>query len=356
MVRSTGAPPIAGDIESLRRPADERRAVPDRRRALASWWSGRLHAFIADHVHDVELFIVRDQRAALEASPHVLLIDDVDAVVDTDVRGRRPRATTFAWSACTTADGGVGRARLAALGLTHLLEEAMPPEDVVFLLDRLRPTGSVDRGDSSAAMARRRRMPSGAQWLRSADHPDPAHESSLSVWRQHLAGAGRSDLAHRRSTRRLRASPAGSGSACTRTCSRRRPDPRRTAGGARSLARRRAAAAAVRRDRRHADARGTGIASLPQRCRGRCSTRCRDGWERVVVTTSPLIEDLQRWGDRFGISRRVLAIADVSRRVRASPRLAAFCAISTGSPMPHVLASDVGDGPEQGPEVEAGHR
>ena len=29
------------------------------------------------------------------------------------------------------------------------------------------------------------------------------------------------------------------------------------------------------------------------------------------MTTSPLIEDLQRWGDRFGVSRRVLAIADV---------------------------------------------
>ena len=36
-------------------------------------------------------------------------------------------------------DGGVGQSRLAELGLTHLLEEAMPPDDVVFLLDRLRP-------------------------------------------------------------------------------------------------------------------------------------------------------------------------------------------------------------------------
>jgi hypothetical protein len=39
---------------------------------------------------------------------------------------------------------------------------------------------------------------------------------------------------------------------------------------------------------------------------------CREGWERVVVTTSPLIEDLQRWGDRFGISRRTLADADAA--------------------------------------------
>jgi hypothetical protein len=38
---------------------------------------------------------------------------------------------------------------------------------------------------------------------------------------------------------------------------------------------------------------------------------CRDGFDRTVVTTSPLIEDLQRWGDRFGVSRRVLADADI---------------------------------------------
>ena len=36
-------------------------------------------------------------------------------------------------------DGGVSRDRLAGLGLTHLVEEAMPPEDVMFLLERLRP-------------------------------------------------------------------------------------------------------------------------------------------------------------------------------------------------------------------------
>ena len=28
------------------------------------------------------------------------------------------------------------------------------------------------------------------------------------------------------------------------------------------------------------------------------------------MTTSPMIEDLQRWGDRFGVSRRVLTNAD----------------------------------------------
>src|SRR5262249_1055610 len=39
-------------------------------------WSVRLHAFVADHVTDIEVVVVRDRRAALETSPHVLVIDD----------------------------------------------------------------------------------------------------------------------------------------------------------------------------------------------------------------------------------------------------------------------------------------
>jgi hypothetical protein len=38
---------------------------------------------------------------------------------------------------------------------------------------------------------------------------------------------------------------------------------------------------------------------------------CAAGWERVVVATGPLIEDLHRWGDRFAASRRALATAHV---------------------------------------------
>jgi hypothetical protein len=79
---------------------------------------------------------------------------------------------------------------------------------------------------------------------------------------------------------------------------------------------------------------------------------CRTGWERVVVTTSPLIEDLQRWGDRFGVSRRALATADVVVGA-ASPRHGASSAISTGCrrESPHCRG---GDGAQQGAVVEAG--
>lgn len=48
----------------------------------------------------------------------------------------------------------------------------------------------------------------------------------------------------------------------------------------------------------------------------------RDEWTSVVVTTSPLIEDLRRWGDRFAVSRTLLSSPGVRvvGVVEASPR------------------------------------
>jgi hypothetical protein len=37
---------------------------------------------------------------------------------------------------------------------------------------------------------------------------------------------------------------------------------------------------------------------------------CSGTWDRVVVATGPIIEDMQRWADRFGASRHALASAD----------------------------------------------
>ena len=48
---------------------------------------------------------------------------------------------------------------------------------------------------------------------------------------------------------------------------------------------------------------------------------CARRWEAVVATTSPLVEDLRRWGDRFGVSRAILANASSVLGVcEASPR------------------------------------
>ena len=95
-------------------------------------WSGRLHAFIADHVPGVELVMVRDQHAAIESAPHVLLIDDSTPWLTPSFVDRADGLGIRLVGVYDRFDG-VGQGRLAELGLTHLLEEAMPPDDVVFL-------------------------------------------------------------------------------------------------------------------------------------------------------------------------------------------------------------------------------
>ena len=77
-------------------------------------WSGRLHAFIADHVPDVELIMVRDQQAALEAGAaraadrrHHAVADASRSWTQAEHRGIRLVGVY------DRADGGVGRDRLA---------------------------------------------------------------------------------------------------------------------------------------------------------------------------------------------------------------------------------------------------
>jgi hypothetical protein len=272
-------------------------------------WSGRLHGFVADHVQNIELIVVRDQRAAMEAGAHVLLIDASTPWLTPAFIGDAERADVRVVGVYDRTDGGVGRARLAGLGLTHLIEEAMPSEDVVFLLDRLRPVG----GNES-----RLRPP-----------PDVAN-----------APAGRGDVV-------AVGGPSGSGArelavGLARAwsddgCSVLLVDVNETTPG---IARRLGLGlyphllTAIERVR--ADGlNGIEAALADQVTRlpfdvivGLATPRdwdrlvandidmlldtCRDGWDRVVVTTSPLIEDLQRWGDRFGLSRRALVDADAA--------------------------------------------
>jgi hypothetical protein len=50
--------------------------------------------------------------------------------------------------------------------------------------------------------------------------------------------------------------------------------------------------------------------------------RCRNRWPSTIAVTSPIIEDLHRWVDRYGVSRHVLGtVADTVIGVcEASPR------------------------------------
>ena len=205
--------------------------------------------------------------------------------------------------------GGAGRARLAALGLTHLIEETMPADDIVFLLDRLRPLGEVLHGKRSA---------DGDQLL-------PGGERGGIIASGGPSGSGAREIAI-----------ALAVEWATRGWSTLLVDANETTPG---MARRLGLGVyphlltAVDRVRANGTA-GVG-AALADRVAGlsfdvivglptprdwdrlvgndveALLEACRDRWERIVVTTSPLIEDLQRWGDRFGNSRRVLSIADV---------------------------------------------
>lgn len=272
-------------------------------------WSRRLHAFIADHVHDVELIVVRDQRAAIEAATHVLLIDDATPWLNSRFVEEAERADIRLVGVYDRADGGAGRARLAALGLTHLIEETMPADDIVFLLDRLRPLGEVLHGKRSA---------DGDQLL-------PGGERGGIIASGGPSGSGAREIAI-----------ALAVEWATRGWSTLLVDANETTPG---MARRLGLGVyphlltAVDRVRANGTA-GVG-AALADRVAGlsfdvivglptprdwdrlvgndveALLEACRDRWERIVVTTSPLIEDLQRWGDRFGNSRRVLSIADV---------------------------------------------
>jgi CO dehydrogenase nickel-insertion accessory protein CooC1 len=270
-------------------------------------WSTRLHAFVADHVPDVELIVVRDRRASLDALAHVLVLDGTTPwltpafVVDAEQVGLRLVGVY------DRGDGGASRDRLAALGLAHLLEEAMPPEDVVFLLDRLRPTADMDRrsptrveyaypevegavvavGGPSGSGAREFAVGLAAHWAE-ADHATllvDANETTPGVARRlglglypHLLTAidgCRSD------------GLAGIEAALADQVT---PLPFDVIVGL-----------ATPRD----------WDRLVPHDLGRLLATCAAAWERVVVATGPLIEDLQRWGDRFAMSRRVLAAADV---------------------------------------------
>lgn len=273
-------------------------------------WSGKLHAFIADHVPGVELVMVRDQQAAIEALPHVLLIDDSTPWLTPSFVDRADGLGIRLVGIYDRGDGGVGQERLAELGLTHLLEEAMPPDDVVFLLDRLRPAA----GGEHPTLGRR----------------DEA-QGSISEPGAIIAVGGPSGSGAREVAVGLAGELADRG---WRTLL---VDANETTPG---IARRLGLSifphllTAV--DRYGAEGLAGIDAALADRVGGRPhdvitglpTTRdwdrlvpnevealldtCRDGWDRIVVTTSPMIEDLQRWGDRFGVSRRVLAIADTA--------------------------------------------
>lgn len=270
-------------------------------------WSGPLHAFVADHVPDVELVVVRDRRAALGAGAHLLVLDSTTPWLTASFVAEADAADIRLVGVYDRHDGGMSRDRLAGLGLTHLLEEAMPPEDVMFLLERLRPTvrdgprgervaptasplvdgAVVSVGGPSGSGARELAIGLAAQWADAGLSTllVDANETTPGVARR--LGTG---LYPHLLTAVERCAADGAEGVRSALADRVRPMPFDVIVGL-----------ATPRDwDRLVPSDVTELLSV-----------CRRQWERVVVTTSPLIEDLTRWGDRFGVSRRVLTNADI---------------------------------------------
>jgi CO dehydrogenase nickel-insertion accessory protein CooC1 len=273
----------------------------------ARGWSGPLHAFVADHVPGAELVVVRDRRAALASGAHVLVLDATTPWLTPGFVLEAEAADIRLVGVYDRADDGTSRDRLAALGLTYLLEEAMPPEDVVFLIERLRPAAM--NGDQPAALRSVEPVAvDGAIVAVGGASGSGAREVAIGL-ATHWAERGATTLlvdANETTpgvARRLglglyphllkateMCSSSGLGGVRGALADRVGPRPFDVIVGL-----------ATPRDwDRLTPADVTELLSL-----------CRHGWERVVVTTSPLVEDLARWGDRFGTSRRILANADV---------------------------------------------
>lgn len=280
-------------------------------------WSEPLHAFVADHVPGVDLVVVRDRRAALGSGAHVLVLDSTTPWLTSPFVREAEAVGIRLVGVYDRADGGTSRDRLAALGLTYLLEEAMPPEDVVFLVERLRP--------SAGNGGRPRPLPA----------VDSAPVDGAVVPVGGPSGSGARELAVGLATH------WGEAGFTTLLVDANETTPgiaRRLGLGLYPHLFKAVEAAAVDGLDGVRAALADRVGPLPfDVIAGLATPRdwdritpsdvsellgvCRRGWDRVVVTTSPLIEDLTRWGDRFGISRRVLSNADmVVGAVEPTPR------------------------------------
>lgn len=272
-------------------------------------WPSRLHGFVSDHVPDIDLVVVRDQRAALEAEVDVLVVDDTTPWLTPSFVAAAHDAGIQVVGIYDRTDAGGGKARLAQLGLTHLMEAAMPPDDAVFLLERLRPTNRSIRTPQDNQPSR--------------DH-EPVNGRIVAVGGP--SGSGAREVAV--------ALAAAWGSGGTRTLL---IDLNETTPG---IARRlglplypHVLTAAERLAANEPDAVLSAVADLPASIPfdvivGLPSPRDWDRlladdvasilsassgtWDRVVVATGPIIEDMQRWADRFGVSRHALAAADAA--------------------------------------------
>ncbi|MEZ5257005.1 MAG: hypothetical protein R2705_08995 [Ilumatobacteraceae bacterium] len=102
-------------------------------------WASRLHAYATDHVADLEVIQVRDQRAALESGVAILVVDETTPWLNAALVDRAERAGVTVVGVWDPSEPD-GEARLADLQIVHRMAATLEPANALYLVQRLRPS------------------------------------------------------------------------------------------------------------------------------------------------------------------------------------------------------------------------
>lgn len=293
-------------------------------------WSQNVHRFVTDHVGDMDVVLVRDDRSALEFDGSVVMVhESTPWLTPAFVAAARTRELTVVGVFDRTARGG--RERLVRLGVEHMLEAAMSAPDMVELVGRLRPEDAGPSVDATfASLVAELEVPGlgGGQVTVVGGPPGAgAREVALglaTVWQSRRSsvlvmdanelspGVGRrlGLPVHPHvltALERVRAEGLdGIAAALAPPAAEQARLPFDVLVGL----------AMVRDWQRLVPAEVEQLVEL-----------AAQRWGRVVVCTSPVVEDLSRWVPRYGVSRHLLTVAEAVVGVcEASPRgVLRFC-------------------------------
>lgn len=281
------------------------------------WWRG-LNAYAADHGSGVEVVVVRDAHAVLESGLDVVCTDDT-VVWFTRGMVSQAEAAGITVVGVRAAGDPHSDAQLVTLGIEHRLSDSVAPAAMLELLARLRPRDAFEQIVSQLDVPHAGRPgslvmvggPPGAGSREvavgvAAQLADTA--ATVLVDCNELSPGVAQRLGLRLQPHLLDAAEAATSGADVRAALAQPADPSASTTGLRFDV----------------------VAGLPAASEWhRCSTAavdvllaaCQSAWRYTVVTTSPIVEDLRRWVDRFGLSRHLLSMSEpVVGVCEATPR------------------------------------
>ncbi len=280
------------------------------------WWQ-RLHAHATDHSADVEVVVVRDERAVVESNLQVVCTDDTVVWFNRALVSRAEAAGITVVGVRAARDQSSDVA-LQTLGLAHRVSDSVPPAAMLDLLARLRPRDPFD--EIVAHLDEGGAGPAGAVTV--VGGPPGAGQREVAIG---LAA----ELAEVMSVLLVDCNEASPGVA-RRLGLELQPHlldavDLATGGGDIDSALARPAAQMPASNLPFDVVAGLPAPSEWQRCSSVMVDAlvdvARQRWAHTVITTSPIVEDLRRWIDRYGLSRHLLATAErVVGVCEATPR------------------------------------